>query len=111
MTTFPTLAKPSLTMPTELSDPALRSSLINGMEITRAKYTRILRSWTPQWNAMLDTQLATLLTFYDTVKGGSAAFTWADEFGNNYSVRFMSAIKHQSISDIYSTVSFQIKEV
>jgi hypothetical protein len=111
MTTFPTIANPSLQMPTELDDPSLSSDTINGMTITRAKFTRIRRSWQLHWNALLDSELATLLTFYDTVKGGSAYFTWSDEFGNTYSVRFVGKIGHNSVLDNRSAVSFKLKEV
>ena len=111
MTTFPTIAKPSLSTPTTLKDPALRSELINGMSITRARYSRILRKWSLKWNALSDTELDTLLTFYSQVRGGSASFAWSDEFGNTYTVRFVTEIKHNSVSGIHSSVSFDLEEV
>jgi hypothetical protein len=111
MTTFPTIANPSIQTPTTVKDPALKSDLINGMQVSRARYTRVLRKWALKWNALADTDLQTLLTFYDTVKGGSASFTWADEFGNNYTVRFDSEINHESVAESLSSASFDLAEV
>ncbi|MBF0406478.1 MAG: hypothetical protein HQM10_03930 [Candidatus Riflebacteria bacterium] len=109
--TFPSVQKPSITLPTTVKDPSLKSDLINGMRISRAKYTRILREWSLQWNGMPDSELTTLLSFYDTVKGGSASFQWSDEFGNNYTVRFNGDIQHESVSDDRSSVSLKLEEV
>jgi hypothetical protein len=111
MTTFPSIAAPSIEMPTKIKDPSLSSEVVNGMKISRARHTRILRAWTLKWNALADTDLTTLLTFYDTVKGGSAPFTWTDEFGNTYTARFAGEIDHQSVSEDHSRVSFKLEEV
>lgn len=111
MLAFPTITKPSIKLPTELADPAIRSPMMNGMTSTRAGYTRIPRDWSPQWPTLPDAELGTLLTFYDTVKGGSASFTWSDDFGNNYIVRFASKIRHESVLNNCSSVSFDLAEV
>lgn len=111
MTTFPTIQAPSISMPTKIKDPALKSELVNGMSITRPRYTRILREWSLKWNAMSDTDLTVLLTFFDTVGGGSASFTWTDEFNNTYTVRFDGDIDHESVTDIESSVRLKLAEV
>ena len=111
MTTFPSIATPSISSPTKVKDPSLLSEMINGMKTSRARYTRILRAWTLKWNALADTDLTTLLTFYNTVKGGSASFTWTDEFGNTYTVRFDGDIDHESVNADYSRVSLKLEEV
>ena len=111
MTTFPSISDPSISTPTTLKNPALTSELTNGMKISRARYTRLLRGWSLKWNALSDTELDALLTFYNTVKGGSASFTWSDEFGNTYTVRFASELKHESVSGSHSSVSFDLEEV
>lgn len=111
MTTFPTIQTPSIAMPTKVKDPALKSEVVNGMSITRPRYTRILREWSLKWNAMPDTDLTTLLMFFDTVGGGSASFTWSDEFGNSYTVRFDGDIDHESVTDVESAVKIRLAEV
>lgn len=111
MTTFPSIATPSISAPTKVNDPSISSEMVNGMRISRARYTRILRSWQLKWNAMPDSDLTVLLTFYDTVKGGSASFTWVDEFGNTYIVRFSGDISHESVNRNHSQVAVKLEEV
>lgn len=108
---WPTIAKPYLKTDTTVKDNSLSSTAVNGMRLSRAKYTRQLRTWELNWNAMLDTELVALLVFFNTCKGGAASFTWADEFNNNYTVRFLGDIKHHSVSDSLSAVSLTLEEV
>jgi len=109
--TWPAIAAPSIETPTKVKDNSLKSPLINGQTVSRKKYTRQLREWTLKWNALLDTQLATLLAYYATQGGGSASFQWADEFGNNYTVRFDGDIDHASVNYTHSSVTVKIAEV
>ena len=81
------------------------------MKLTRPRYTRQLREWKLKWNALLDTELVTLLAWYATCRGGAATFTWSDEFNNNYTVRFLGDIEHESVSDTLSAVSLTLEEV
>lgn len=112
MSSWPTFThEPSISMPTTVKDNSLKSELVNGMKLSRAKYTRQLREWQLKWNAMPDTELVTLLQFYDTCAGGSASFAWADEFGNNFTVRFLGDIDHESVNSDHSTVSLKLEEV
>lgn len=111
MTTFPTIQAPSISMPTKVKDPALKSEFVNGMIITRPRYTRVLREWSLKWNALPDSDLTILLTFFSTVKGGSAEFAWSDEFGNTYAVRFDGDIDHESVAAGHSKVTFKLAEV
>ena len=108
---YPALSKkPQLRTPTELQDPALKNEATNGMPLTRPRYTRIRRKWNITYPALPDSELTTLLVFYESVLGGSAIFLWSDEFNNTYSVRFISNIKHNSVSSDHSTVSFDVRE-
>lgn len=109
--TWPAIAAPSIEMPTEIKDNSLQSPLVNGQSVSRKKYTRQLRDWSLKWAAMVDTQLATLLAYYATQGGGSASFQWADEFGNNYTVRFNGNISHVSVSATHSAVALKLSEV
>lgn len=112
MTTFPTLtAKPHIVMPTEDENPALSSETVNGMVITRPRFTRIKSKWQVTYPYITDLELTSLKVFYRSVLGGSGNFFWDDEFGNTYDVRFLSVLSHSSITDLVSTVSFQVGEV
>lgn len=111
MSSWPSIQDPSISTPTTVKDNSLRSEVVNGMEITRAKHTRQFREWSLKWNAMPDTDLVTLLTFYDTCSGGAASFSWSDEFNNNFTVRFAGNIDHESVSADASSVKLQLREV
>lgn len=108
---WPTIAAPSLATQTKVKDNSLRSEYINGQSASRARYTRQLREWQLHWNAMPDTDLTSLLTHYDACAGGAASFSWSDEFGNNYTVRFAGEIKHYSVSETHSAVDVTLEEV
>jgi len=110
MSSWPTIQKPSISMPTKVKDNSLSSPLTNGMKITRAKHTRQLREWSLKWNAMPDTDLVQLLSWYATCAGGAASFSWLDEFGNSYTVRFSGDIDHESVSATHSQVSLKLEE-
>lgn len=108
---WPTIAKPSLKTDTTVKDNSLSSTAVNGMRLSRAKYTRQLREWVLTWNALSDAQLVQVLTFYNLCRGGAASFTWTDEFNNNYTVRFLGAVKHYSVGENMSAVSLTLEEV
>lgn len=109
--TWPTIAAPALATQTKVKDNSLRSEYINGQSASRARYTRQLREWQLHWNAMADTDLTSLLTFYDTCAGGAASFSWDDEFGNTYTVRFSTDVKHYSVTEAHSAVDVTLEEV
>lgn len=98
-------------MATKVKDNSISSEFVNGMKVSRARYTRQLREWSLKWNAMLDTDLVSLLSWYSTCAGGAASFSWTDEFGNSYTVRFAGDIAHESVSDTRSQVSLRLEEV
>lgn len=109
--TWPAIQKPGISTPTKVIDNSLKSDLVNGMRLSRPKYTRQLREWTLTWNALSDTDLVLLLTWFDTCSGGSAGFTWSDEFNNNYTVRFNGDVTHQSVGGSHSQVTLKLEEV
>lgn len=111
MSGWPTIQKPYIKTPTTVKNNALSSPLVNGMEITRAKYTRQLSEWDLEWPAMPDTDLIQLRQWYKDCGGGSATFQWSDEFSNSYTVRFASDLKHESVSSTHSQVSVKLEEV
>ena len=111
MSGWPTIQKPSLETGTKVKDNSLSSEFVNGQKVSRARYTRQLREWQLKWNAMLDTELVTLLTWYSTCAGWAASFQWTDEFNNSYTVRFAGDIAHESVSNARSQVSLKLEEV
>ena len=40
----------------EIDNPVISSDTENGMRITRARYTRLKRKWTLQWDALRNTK-------------------------------------------------------
>lgn len=111
MSGWPTIQKPSISMPTAVKDNSLKTDFINGQSASRARYTRQLREWSLKWNAMPDTDLVTLLSWYADCAGGAASFQWTDEFGNSFTVRFNGNITHESVSNDHSEVSLKLEEV
>lgn len=111
MSGWPTIQKPSISTPTTVKDNSIRSEFVNGQSASRARYTRQLREWSLKWNAMLDTDLVSLLQWYEDCAGGAASFQWTDEFNNNFTVRFAGEIVHESVGNTLSQVSVKLEEV
>ena len=107
----PELPRPSIEMPVKVPDPALKSEAQSGFRVTRARYTRLTRGWSVSYKALLDTNLSVLYSFYDLVKGGSAIFEWADEFGTIHEVRFDSELEWNGLDSTKSVVSFKVEKV
>ena len=59
-------------------DPAIRTEMENGMVQSRARFTRIRRSWTLAWNALSEEDFQAVMTHYRGQKGGSDAFYWTN---------------------------------
>jgi len=108
--TWPAISAPSISMPTDVIDNSTSSKTVCGMEITRPAFTRQRHEWDLKWPAMPDTELALLRAWYKTCAGGSAIFQWSDEFGNNYSVRFVGNIKFEGVTGAHSSVSLKLRE-
>ena len=112
MTTFPTIECEGFPIATQTEDPAIRTPFENGSEQTRARFTRLRRTWTLKWNAMTNAQHDTLLTFWGTVNGGTTAFDWTNPYDDaTYEVRFNSPIKETWINPDHWAIEVEIKEI
>lgn len=80
-TAFPTLSrKPALRTKTSTFDPTLRDTMENGMETSRAKFTRRRRKWSVTIDFLTDADWLTLEDFVanDAVYGAEI-FTFVDD--------------------------------
>ena len=112
MTAFPTLtSKPYIGTQHEVIDNSLKSQMVNGMTLTRKKYSRQLHTYSVSYSAMPASDLNSLLTFYETVNGGSADFTWSDDTGVSRNVRFNGNISYRPVTDTFWEVSFSLEEL
>jgi hypothetical protein len=94
MTTWPTLSKlpDQSTWNEEREDPSISVDMEGGYSISRPRFTRTPR-WTFRFNYMdlSNTDKAAWDAFYETVYGGSDAFTFTHPFnGNSYTMRFIT---------------------
>lgn len=78
---FPELSrKPALRTKTSTIDPTIRDNMENGMETTRAKFTRRRRKWSVTIDFLTPDDSTTLETFVqEDAVYGSEIFTFADE--------------------------------
>lgn len=112
---YSVIPKPSISSPAALLDNSLKSKTVNGMTISRPKYTRQLHKWTLSWSAISATALNLIFSCYQANAGGSQVFRWLDLDSNTYkNVRFNSDIQYIEISNsngekIYK-VSFDLME-
>lgn len=78
---FPNISPPMYPLKEEIDNPVISSDTENGMRITRARYTRLKRKWTLQWDALRNTkerpEYEMLRDFYMyKTLGGANAFLW-----------------------------------
>lgn len=111
MANFPSIQKPFISTPHTVQDNSLKSEMVNGMQITRPRYSRQLRNFSLSWNALPSTDLTTLLTFYNTCKGGSVSFVWVDDLGNSRNVRFDGDLDYSLVAKDVFKVSLKLQEV
>jgi hypothetical protein len=73
------------------ADPAIRQEIEGGYVVTRPRYTRAPRkTFKTGFTDISQTDKAAFQTFYDSKKGGSESFTWADPVtATVYTVRFV----------------------
>lgn len=92
---FPTLPAFALPLGQERVDRVIRSESEGGYVTTRLRNTRQTSKFKRSWNALSETDLETLMTFFDgDAAGGSAFFTWTSDIdGSSLTVRFGSPPK------------------
>lgn len=111
MSSFPSIQQPSYAISTTVGDNSIKSEMINGMVVSRPRYSRQLKKWELQWNGMPATDLGTLRTFYNTCFGGSVAFVWNDADDSNVakSVRFDSDLVYSEVGANKNGRIYQVK--
>jgi hypothetical protein len=119
-TPFPTLSrKASLKTRETTLDPTLRDSYENGMESTRARYTRRRRQWDVTIDHLTPADIALLDSFVTTVAVyGAQIFTFPEyRFYNpaGYQVRFSALPAYSDDGNVEGqfrqNCTFQIREV
>jgi hypothetical protein len=127
LTTYPSFPELSRAFRVEQSeapiDPTLRDSFENGMESTRARWTRNRRTFSMSVDLLTEDDKAALDQFYTNMTGGSAygalPFLVTDkrylESPQTYLVRFAALPKYSGpvwIEDAYRwNCTFQVREV
>lgn len=89
---FPTLSKGQDSQFYEMTpeDPALKTQMEGGYVVSRPKHTRKpRRTFKTGFSSITQADYTTLMTFWETVRGGSLIFDWTDPAtGTVYQVRF-----------------------
>lgn len=112
MANFPNLGvKPIIGTVHSVKDNSLKSQMTNGCVVTRKAYSRQLHSYQIHYPLLGSTSLDLLLSFYETCNGGSASFNWADDTGNQRTVRFDSDLSYKLVTGNQWAVSFNLAEV
>ena len=109
--TYPeTLPSPSFPVQQGIDNPALRDEMENGTVQSRAKYTRLRKSWSLRYPALEATDRDALRAFYDSVKGGSEAFDYTATDEETYLVRF-TGYSETIITEKFYEISVTLEEV
>lgn len=118
MATFPTLSENGVTIPPsyplieQVEDSVIRSNFDGGYVQTRARYTRIRKTWKINYSNLSNTNKNTLVAFLNTVNGGADSFTWTNPIDEvSYSVRFtIPPICSHTLIDRWD-VSFSLEQL
>jgi hypothetical protein len=111
MADFPNIGKPN-SIEEEWEDQGMSSRMEDGLEISRARFTRSRGTWVLHWNYLSDSDYDALMCFYkDTVKGKAEKFYWVHPVSAlTYEVRF--AEKNKFTRDpMYWSGSVTLREV
>ena len=113
MANFPTVKNPATITDLQPEDPAIRTELENGQVQTRARYTRMRRSWTLAWANMTNADYQLMFSHYVAQKGGSDSFTWTNPMNNTeYTVRYKEFSSGKAITPTIRTdFSVTLEEV
>lgn len=121
MSSFPAIMKPSFTIPTTVKDNSIKSEKINGVVVSRPRYSRQLCAWELTWKALPSSDLSSLRSFYRQCFGGSVSFMWTDDDDEDdgssiaKNVRFTSDLKFEQVGENHSgklyRVQVEIEEV
>lgn len=107
---WPAIAKPDYPMDEERSFPVVRSEFETGAVQTRLRFTTKRLVATLTWNAMTQTDFATLEAFFDANQG--LTFTWTHPVSStSYTVRFQGdTLKSSNIANNRRSVTVVLEE-
>jgi len=112
MANFPNIQQPSITVSENYHDNVIRSSFEAGYVQTRARFTRLLRTFEVQWAALPLTDYATLDAFYRETGGGADSFDWTHpQTKAKLIVRFAKPLNRTGVSHRSCSVSISLEEV
>lgn len=113
MPTFPTLtAIPSHPLIEQQENSVIRSEFDAGYVQTRARYTRVRKTWQVSYHFVDNSDKAALDTFVSTVNGGADSFTWVNPQDSvSYTVRFQAPPTFSYVSYGGWDVSFKLEQV
>ena len=96
-------------------DPTIRSQSEGGYVTSRARFTRIARGWTINYNWVTKANKNTLKAFEEARKVGADSFTWTNpEDDTSYTVRFFGKAKyiaHEHTNFLYWMIEYMFEEV
>lgn len=107
---------PNVQLPSGLDetteDPAISTEFGTGIVQTRARYTRMRRTWELTWANMRGADYRALRSFYGAVYGGSLPFYWTNiKDSATYSVRFRGDLKARHTVMDFWNVSLALEQV
>jgi len=107
---------PNVQLPSGLDetteDPAIATEFGTGIVQTRARYTRMRRTWDLTWANMRGADYRALRAFYYATYGGALAFHWTNvKEDANFYVRFKGDLKaRHTVMDCWN-VSLALEQV
>lgn len=107
---------PNVQLPSGLDetteDPAISTEFGTGIVQTRARYTRMRRTWALTWANMRGADYRALRAFYYSVLGGSLSFNWRNVKDDTvYQVRFKGELQgRHTVLDCWN-VSLTLEQV
>ncbi len=100
-TTFPTLSRDPEPITEELAnDPTIRSSMENGLVLTRARHTKLLKKWIVRYRLLTEADKTLLTDFQDNIVVGAGTITWSNpKTDASFTTRLAKPISFKVMSD------------
>jgi len=113
MASYPTLSDvPSYPLVEQVKDSVIRSDFDGGYVQTRARHTRIRKTWQIKYGNLTSADKITLAAFVTTVQGGADSFTWVNPQDSvSYEVRFSQPPTFSLVYTDRWNVSFSLEQV
>ena len=93
-------------------DPAISTEFGTGIVQTRARYTRMRRTWELTWANMRGADYRALRDFYASVFGGALSFNWTNVKENaTFNVRFKGDLTARHTVMDFWNVSLTLEQV